>query len=179
MLWKKHQACLTDGRVFTNYWYQLNSCDLRHHGTDPDTKSNVLWVGEDKVEWLYLKLWVFVISMIIARSFMRKWRMENLSILIQQPWNPWSLSILHNHKKGWEFSWYTRKARNISFHLQEKYDPIPWRYKPGIWTSRQLPEKILQKHPQASVHQQVSVHLNITQDWKSFFVLNRAAILNW
>ena len=24
------------------------------------------------------------------------------------------------------------KARNISFHLQEKYDPIPWRYKPGI-----------------------------------------------
>jgi len=48
------QACLTDGRVFTNYWYQLNSCDLRHHGTDPDTKSNVLWVGEDKV--LYEKV---------------------------------------------------------------------------------------------------------------------------
>jgi len=43
------QACFTDGRIFTNYWYQLNSCDLRHHNTDPDTKNNVLWVGDDKV----------------------------------------------------------------------------------------------------------------------------------
>merc|ERR1712037_168146 len=48
------QACFTDGRVFTNYWYQLNSCDLRHHNTDPNTKNNVLWVGEDKV--LYEKV---------------------------------------------------------------------------------------------------------------------------
>ena len=47
------KACFTDGRVFTNYWYQLNSCDLRHHNTDPNTKNNVLWVGEDKVIWIF------------------------------------------------------------------------------------------------------------------------------
>jgi len=47
------QACLTDGRIFTNYWYQLNSCDLRHdpQQLEPDQEqlNNLLWVGEDKL----------------------------------------------------------------------------------------------------------------------------------
>ena len=77
------KACFTDGRVFTNYWYQLNSCDLRHHNTDPNTKNNVLWVGEDKV-----KVYIFLsshFSSIFCRFSSRKWRMENWLILTHQP----------------------------------------------------------------------------------------------
>jgi len=41
------QACLTDGRTWTHYCYQLNSCDLVKAAKEDHTRSNLLWVGED------------------------------------------------------------------------------------------------------------------------------------
>ena len=43
------QACLTDGRTWTHYCYQLNSCDLVKAAKEDHSRSNLLWVGEDQV----------------------------------------------------------------------------------------------------------------------------------
>jgi len=42
------QACLTDGRTWSHYAYQLNTTDLSHNSQEQHTHNNLLWVGEDQ-----------------------------------------------------------------------------------------------------------------------------------
>jgi len=43
------QATVTDGKTWSYYAYQLNTCDLTTNVPEEHTHNNVMWVGEDQV----------------------------------------------------------------------------------------------------------------------------------
>ena len=132
---------------------------MRHHNTDPNTKNNVLWVGEDKV-----KVYIFLssnFSSIFLQVLYEKVEDGKLVNFDPSALAPLISQYLTEPKPRFRPKLNYIGTTVIIVYGQGKFDTIPWRCGPGIPTSGHLPEEIPPGHPQASVYQQVSACYHI------------------